>query len=128
MGRTDMTQADIQAAHDTHPLVDRSALDPIMGATGVEVMRRIVDAFWDAADDMMAAIETAVNSGDAVAIQKAAHTMKGAASNIGAGRAAKVAASMETAGPERAPGLLAELRVTMDETRPALNDVLDAAA
>jgi HPt (histidine-containing phosphotransfer) domain-containing protein len=110
------------------PLIDRSALDPIMKVTGVAVMGRIVAAFWATTDDMVGAVRGAIDSGDPEAIRKAAHTFKGAASNVGAGRAARIAATMERATPDEARALFVDLEQALAETRPALDAVLQAAA
>ncbi len=110
------------------PLVDRSALDPIMKVTGPAVMRRIIDAFWAEAGAMTGALNTAIASGQQEEIRRAAHTLKGAASNVGAGRAARIAAAMEKADPAQARVLLAALEQSLEQTRPALEMVLNEAA
>lgn len=110
------------------PLVDRGALDPIMKVTGPAVMSRIIDAFWATADEMVGAVRSAIASGDPDNIRKAAHALKGAASNVGAGRAARIAALMERASPEAVQVLFAQLEQALAETRPALAEVLKTAA
>src|SRR5690606_8718693 len=92
------------------PLIDRSALDPIMKVTGAAVMGRIVAVFWATTDDMVAAVRSAIDAEDPEAIRKAAHAFKGAAANVGAGRAARIAATMERASPAEARILFAELQ------------------
>lgn len=123
-----MSQPDGSADDAGAPLVDRSALDPIMKVTGAAVMRRIIDAFWGEADTMLGALNSAIAAGDQDTIRKAAHTLKGAASNVGAGRAARIAAAMERADPEQARALMAALTQSLEATRPALEEVLRDAA
>lgn len=123
-----MAQPDGTADPASAPLVDRSALDPIMKVTGAAVMRRIIEAFWGEVDNMLAALNAAIDAGDQDSIRKAAHTLKGSSSNVGAGRAARIAATMEKADPAQARVLLIALRQSLEETRPALDDVLRQAA
>jgi HPt (histidine-containing phosphotransfer) domain-containing protein len=110
------------------PLVDRSALDPIMKVTGAAVMRRIIDAFWSEANSMTGALTAAIESGERENIRKAAHALKGAASNVGAGRTARIAATMEKCDQAQARALMPALEQALEETRPALDDVLRDAA
>lgn len=123
-----MAQLNGSADAASAPLVDRSALDPIMKVTGVAVMRRIIDAFWGEADTMVGALGAAIASGDQDSIRKAAHTLKGAASNVGAGRTARIAAAMEKADAAQARLLMPALTHTLTETRPALESLLSEAA
>ncbi len=110
------------------PLVDRSAIDPIMKVTGVAVMRRIVDVFWNTRDEMVGDLRAALHSGDPETFRRAAHTLKGAASNVGAGRAARIAAVMEKTPPADAMPMLSALEKALEDTRPALDDLLRSAA
>lgn len=123
-----MTQPGANADAVNTPLVDRSALDPIMKVTGPVVMRRIVQVFWDTTDDMVGALRTAIDSGDAEASRRAAHALKGAPANVGAGRAARIAAVMEKTPPADARGMLPALEQALAQTRPALDALLQAAA
>lgn len=123
-----MSQIENASSPDEHPLVDRSALEPILRVTGPVVMRGIMDSFWKAADDMMAAIDSAIAADDKTALLRAAHTLKGAAANIGAGRAAAISAKLEKVEPASADPIVARLRETMKDTRPALYDMVQDAA
>jgi HPt (histidine-containing phosphotransfer) domain-containing protein len=112
----------------TAPLIDHSAIEPIMRMTGIPVMRRIVDAFWSATGEMIGSLRAAIESGDTENIRKAAHSLKGAASNVGAGRVASIVGSIERAAPAEAETLFPDLEQALEDTRPALDAFLREAA
>jgi two-component system sensor histidine kinase/response regulator len=66
-----------------------------------ELMADVIRVFLEDLPDRLTAAERAVGSRDAVAIHEAAHAIKGAASNLSAGRLFEAAQALETAGAEK---------------------------
>jgi HPt (histidine-containing phosphotransfer) domain-containing protein len=106
------------AAHaQARPEVDWEALlDSIDGDVGFA--RELVGAFVGTADRELAAIATALGTGDAATMRESAHTLKGTSANLRASAAASAAAQLESAArlgqtarmPALAEGLTAEIR------------------
>jgi two-component system sensor histidine kinase/response regulator len=99
------------------PQVDWEALlDSIDGDVGFA--RELVGAFVGTADRELAAIATALDTGDAATMRESAHTLKGTSANLRASAAASAAAQLESAArlgqtarmPALAEGLTAEIR------------------
>ncbi|MEQ1506135.1 MAG: response regulator, partial [Myxococcota bacterium] len=90
----------------------------------VKLLRRVVDAFLADAPNRIAALEASVTQCDAGTAEREAHTLKGAASNLGAERfrltAAKIEASVRS-------GTLVGLRPDLDALRSAFDEVRSAA-
>lgn len=61
----------------------------------VDLVREVIAIFLEDAPDLMAALETAVAGGQEKAIERAAHTLKGAAANISAIRLQQSAHRLE---------------------------------
>jgi HPt (histidine-containing phosphotransfer) domain-containing protein len=61
-----------------------------------ELLCEIIDAFLDDCPRLTAALAAAIMRGDAVAARRAAHTLKGALSTLGATEASSVAQQIET--------------------------------
>jgi HPt (histidine-containing phosphotransfer) domain-containing protein len=62
------------------------------------VMGAIIDLFLTHAPDLLDAIELSIADSNATALRATAHTMKGAAANLGAARVADAAATLERIG------------------------------
>jgi HPt (histidine-containing phosphotransfer) domain-containing protein len=77
-------------------VVDLARLAEITG--GDPVLRRgLIDTFILAGEGALAAIETGLRASDRETICRAAHTLKGAAANMGAALLQQAAAALETA-------------------------------
>jgi HPt (histidine-containing phosphotransfer) domain-containing protein len=63
-----------------------------------EFVAEIVEIFLETADEMLAAVDSAVAAGDAHRVERAAHSMKGALLNIAAEPVADIALRLEQAG------------------------------
>lgn len=113
----------VKAEIAAEPLVDRAAVEALKAATGPQVLGSIVDDFWPAADGLCADIAAA---GDAEARRRAAHTMKGAAANMGAQRAAFVAKLLEKADESELEPLTAALRAALADARPEFDALISA--
>jgi CheY-like chemotaxis protein len=70
-----------------------------MGGDG-NLLKEIAALFVDSLPENLAEIERAVAEGDAVGLERAAHSLKGAVSNFGAKRAYEAARSLESSGKE----------------------------
>ncbi|WP_432824534.1 response regulator [Dactylosporangium sp. CA-092794] len=90
---------------------------------------RVLGGFCEKAPDTMARLTDAVDRGDAPAIVGAAHTLTGAAGNVGASALARLSGTLETRArtglPDDAPAALAELRGELDRVVAAVAAVRD---
>jgi HPt (histidine-containing phosphotransfer) domain-containing protein len=107
-------------------MIDVSILEELKSFAGVEACAAILEAFWDGADDLVAAMQAAHAAGDLEGLGRAAHSLKGSALNVGANEAAEIARSLERPGPN-AGEELARLRLVLGQTRPLLDRALLAA-
>jgi two-component system sensor histidine kinase/response regulator len=89
-----------------------------------ELLSELSTMFLDDASSRLAALREAVEEGDARAVERVAHTLKGAAGNMGAPRMAAICAELENVGAsgdlERAAELLGRLEEEFGRVRPAL--------
>jgi len=65
-----------------------------------ELLKEIADLFLEDAPQILAAVRSAVESGDAEALQRAAHSLKGSVANFGAEEAVRSAYSLEQMGQD----------------------------
>ena len=73
-----------------------AALDRLGG--DLDVLREVADLFLKETPKMMAAVEHALETGDAPALALAAHSLKGCVSTFGARQAFEAARALEMAG------------------------------
>jgi two-component system sensor histidine kinase/response regulator len=92
------------------PVDWESLLNSIDGDKGFA--RDLADAFIGTVDREVAAIISALGSGDAAALRNAAHTLKGASANLRASAAAAAAARLESA---TGAGMSAEVSALADD-------------
>jgi two-component system sensor histidine kinase/response regulator len=84
----------------SEPLFDRSAiLDRVEGDT--KLLHEILDLFFDEIPGLMCEIKEPIARGDARALERAAHTLKGCVGTFGAKRAYDLALALETMGREK---------------------------
>ncbi len=88
---------------DKQPVYDLGGLRELLGGNENRV-RKILGKFVEMADSFIPGLTAAVESGDAKATQLNAHTLKGAASQIGASRFQKLAREFEVMGAEDSLG------------------------
>jgi len=79
------------------PVFDRDGLLERLGGD-VELVDEIVQIFLESADELLAAVESAVADGDAHRVERAAHSLKGALLNIAAEPVSERAHRLEQAG------------------------------
>ncbi|MBA2962814.1 MULTISPECIES: response regulator [Ramlibacter] len=108
------------------PLMDFARLEEFKEFDDEELSmtRQVVELFVADAPERLAAVEAAVAAGDAQALGRAAHALKGAASNVGAVALSHAASALEAdarAGlPPDAAAAAERLRELWDRTRAAL--------
>jgi HPt (histidine-containing phosphotransfer) domain-containing protein len=89
-----------------------------------ELLRELVELYADDEDRLLGEMDAALAAGDATALRKAAHTLKGAVSNFCARRAHAASQALEFCGRdgrlEDAPALLDALRSELAQVRSAL--------
>jgi CheY-like chemotaxis protein/HPt (histidine-containing phosphotransfer) domain-containing protein len=101
---------------DAGPVFDRADLLERLGGKA-EVIPRFVSLFLVTAEAAITAARNALDTGDATELHKQAHTLKGAAANIGACRIKAVAGMLDdrtrAGDTSTAPSLLAELEAEL---------------
>ncbi len=88
-----------------------------------EIVEQLVDLFVDSTPPLLADLRCGVQDGDAEAVRRTAHKLKGSCQNIGAARLAGLAAAIEKAESGPAPdvdGLDEVFDATCDALRAAL--------
>ena len=106
------------APADSDALLDREQIAELTASLPPDAWERVIASMSDAVEQEIARIEAALDAGESPA--KPAHTLKGVAWNTGAAQLGNIAKQIETAEPEEARRLLAELRVVAEQTRVAL--------
>ncbi|MCK4602141.1 MAG: response regulator, partial [Phycisphaerae bacterium] len=104
----DHADAGDDMTHDDHPGAADEAgreqtpfdlAEALRRASGdAELLIELMGMFTDTAPEMLAAIREAIDSGDAEAVARAAHTLKGSVGNFAAKEAFDLALAIETAG------------------------------
>lgn len=97
-------------------VVDLSAALQRLGGDE-DLLREIAGLFLGQHEDLLGRVRDAIAAGDGPALERAAHLLKGAVANFGAGRAVEAASRLEKAGREGAwqgvEPALAELRAAL---------------
>ena len=107
------------------PLLDPEAMAAIRALgydDGEDMLAPLVDLFLEQAAAQLTAIRSAVQRADAATLGSIAHTMKGAARNVGASRAGQLAEQLERrgkSGSSAEEGIVAQLEVALAETTTA---------
>jgi signal transduction histidine kinase/CheY-like chemotaxis protein/HPt (histidine-containing phosphotransfer) domain-containing protein len=88
--------------------------------------RRVIGSFLSDMPRQLRALACAVEGADSETTRCTAHSIKGAAANVGGGRVREVASSLEQLGKagtlETAPALLDQLLAAFDRLRPAMEE------
>nr|MDQ3317199.1 response regulator [Actinomycetota bacterium] len=115
--------AEREANGDDRPL-DPKVLAGLRELGDAELLSELAEMFLDDASSRLAALRGVIEDGDAHAVERAAHTLKGSSGNMGATGMAAICAELEEAGASgdlaRAPGLLERLEEEFGRVRPAL--------
>nr|WP_316652047.1 ATP-binding protein [uncultured Gellertiella sp.] len=78
---------------------DRARRDELVEALGEDVFQELVETFFDDAVDIMEELQQALGSEDAIVVDRALHTLKGAAVNVGFNDVADLASAMRDSKP-----------------------------
>ena len=121
-----------EAAGAAGATIEAAQLRGLAEAAGKETVMPILDAFWASNDELLAALEAALTSGDADAICKTGHALKGSASNLGATSLADTAKTVEMAGKagdvETAREAAVRLPTEIEGTKAAFGELMDSIA
>ena len=98
---------------DSVPTLDRSFLLEMLDGDE-EIAQEIMDLYLDEIPTMVAVIRHAVGDGDAEAIRRGAHTLKGASANVGATAMRELCSRIEQAGAAGDVGTATQLFGRMD--------------
>jgi two-component system, sensor histidine kinase and response regulator len=94
-----------------------------------ELLVELIGLYFDDEQGLIDAIAAAVRDGDAAAIARSAHTLKGSVGNFCAPAAHAAAAALEAAGREGrvgdAPALFERMTAELDKVRQALRALAD---
>jgi HPt (histidine-containing phosphotransfer) domain-containing protein len=104
-------------------VLDRSIALARVGGDA-ELLKEIADLFLTEYPGTLANLAEALNRGDAKAVERTAHSLKGSVANFGAGVAVETAAALEQSGRagdlNRAPQLLYELERILSDLQAEL--------
>ena len=110
-------------------LLDRAQIAQLKAVIGSEGLLEVIDTFESDGPNQFSRIADALRAGDAVALKAAAHTLKGAAANLGAAHAARLSARLEAMAGARdlkgAPVLAQELARAVRRAPGLLREELD---
>jgi two-component system sensor histidine kinase/response regulator len=108
----------------------RLLLDNVAGDR--ELLAEIVTLFLENSRDLLAGLHEAADSGDAEAIHRKAHQLKGALANLGAQAAAESACRLETAGRDKrlegVPDAVRQLEEEMERLGPELASLVESGS
>lgn len=103
--------------------LDRELALRLVGGNA-DLLREIAQLFLEDAPNLLGSAERAVRAGDAHALERAAHSLKGAVSNFGAACAYQAALDLEMIGRDKrlsqAPAAFHELKSTLAALQPEL--------
>ncbi len=92
-----LTEVLAEVTKSQRPVLDReAAMEQVDGSAAL--LRQITELYADVVPGMMAGIRDAVRLGDAAALERASHALKGCIANLGAKRAGAVALRLEDIG------------------------------
>jgi two-component system, sensor histidine kinase and response regulator len=113
---------------DNMDVIDLAALmDRLEGDR--ELLAELIGLYFDDEQGLIDQIAAAISAGDANALARNAHTLKGSVGNFCAASAHAAAAALEAAGRDgriaEAPGLFGRLTAELDRVREALRGLAD---
>ena len=110
----------------TETLLDLADLRTRFAGKG-DLLRRIVKIFDEQTPQLLARLRHAFRRGDAVAVERTAHTLKGSLAQIGAQSTADLAYQIEQAARRTAPGrsetILKDLEAQAGQVQRLLNEL-----
>lgn len=82
------------------PVVDHAAIERLGRIGGVDLVRRMLDLYLTNGIDRLRAVSECAQAGDVTGVERAAHTMKSSAGNVGAIRLQRIAERVEATAAE----------------------------
>jgi TMAO reductase system sensor TorS len=112
---------------ETDAPLDAGTLEAIRALDGqgsAEVLKKVIDIFFREMPPMLQSLHEAASQGDAVALQRTAHSLKSGSANLGARRLAELCRELEATARSgdlaRAPLQVAEIEAEFGKVLPAL--------
>jgi HPt (histidine-containing phosphotransfer) domain-containing protein len=111
----------------TEPVLADAAFERLRRIGGATLLRQMIELFLEYGPDRTDALVDGVMAGDAAQVERAAHTLKSTAGNLGAVRLQHAAQAVETAAAqgEVAGELTERLLAEYEESTTALRRVLE---
>lgn len=108
------------------PILNDSAIDRLTRIGGDDLVRQMIELFLEHGPGRMAALIDGYEAGDAARVERAAHTLKSTAGNLGAGRLQATAETVEALAAEGSIDgeLVARLQREYEESVAALRQKL----
>lgn len=111
-------------------VVETALIDQYRESLGREILNDLLETYMSDAQARVQAIVQYYQAGDVADLEKEAHAMQGAATNIGAQRVAEVAKELQLAATQNnatnlkllVPKLQAEVTLAVGEMQPLLNE------
>ena len=95
-----------------------------------ELLREIVDLFYESSREIVGNLRQAVSSQDGDEVNRTAHQLKGALANVGAEAAAAAAGALESAGRTGEttvfPDAFVKLESELERLQPELNEFVES--
>jgi HPt (histidine-containing phosphotransfer) domain-containing protein len=82
------------------PVIDQATFEELKQMSGEDFINELIDTFLEDAPKMIAELQSALNTKDADAFRRAAHSMKSNANTFGATQLAALAKELEMLGKE----------------------------
>jgi CheY-like chemotaxis protein len=126
---SDTTSAEAGGQTAEVDLLDIDGIKELIEVLGLEVYRDLAAQFFDSHDATTASLNAAAADGDYVQIDRLAHSLKGAAANLGllvlADHAAALRSREEVSGAADLPGMLNAIEAMLHRSRRQLLSLLD---
>jgi HPt (histidine-containing phosphotransfer) domain-containing protein len=113
-----------------YPALDRSALDRLVRLGGAKLLRQMIDLYLQHGPERLDAVREGVLHRDATRIERAAHTLKSSAGNLGAQKLQHTADALEAmaAGGVIDADMAQRLYASYDESAALLRQALEELA
>lgn len=128
------TQPNIPDTAIDFALLDRTVLIPLCTAASPTVLRRIIERFWVSSGELIEIMQAELPGaikGDTASLEafrKTAHSLKGAAANIGILKGRALAAQLQNIHPAHIEATLYALMQCLSHTRPEMDSFIKAHA
>ena len=107
-------------------VINQGTFDELKQMSGEDFINELIDTFLEDAPNMIAEIKSALESNDADAFRRAAHSMKSNAATFGADQLAELAKELEMLGKEHKLNETGDKLKSMEEAYESAKDELEA--